>query len=51
MDRWIDGSMVPWFDGLMVVGSIDWRTCRRQRELESEDFVIIGGRPTPFEIS
>ena len=38
IDWWIDGFMVWWFDGLMVRwfdGSIDWRTCRRQRELES----------------
>ena len=45
IDRWIDGSMVRWFDGSMVRwfdgsmvrwfdGSIDWRPCRRQRELE-----------------
>ena len=42
---WFDGLMVQWFDGLMVRcfdglmvrwfdGSIDWRPCRRQRELE-----------------
>ena len=29
MDRWFDGLMVWWFDG-----SIDWRPCRRKRELD-----------------
>ena len=56
MDPWFDGSMVRWFDGSMdqliggpVYGRESYIVC--VYEIESEDFVIIGGRSTPFEIS
>ena len=56
IDRWIDGSMDRWFNGSMdqlIGGSIEGRESKREclYEIESEDFVIISGRSTPFEIS
>ena len=56
MVRWFDGSMVRWFDSSMdqlIGGPLEVRESYREcvYELESGDFVIIGGRSTPFEIS
>ena len=58
IDRWIDGLMVRWFDGSMVrwINLLEaLQKAERVREcvceIESEDFFIVGGRSTPFEIS
>ena len=47
MDRWFDGLMDQ-----LIGGPVEGRESQREcvYEIESEDFVIIGGRSTPFEI-
>ena len=56
IDVLIDGSIVRWFDGSMdqlIGGLVDGRESQRECvwEIEIEDFFIVGGRSTPFEIS
>ena len=48
MDRWFYGSMDK-----LIVGPVEGRESERECvcEIESEDFFIVGGRSTPFEIS
>ena len=48
MDRWIDGSMDQLIGG-PVEGRESYIECVYEKL--SEDFVTIGGRSTPFDIS
>ena len=55
-DRFIDGLVVRWFDGLMdqlIGGPVEGRKIQIEclYEIESEDYVIIVFRSTSFEIS
>ena len=47
MVRWFDGSIDQFIGGPME-GRESYREC--VCEIESEDFFIVGGRSTPFEI-